>query len=580
MVAAAPSESGTVLSGKDGSSETASSEETSIHPRGKRTESNGAGDNDGATITGMSAHGSSYLTDHHRRSSAAQATPVTFSQLVRHSRSIDEERDASRMERYFWRIANLVCILPLYLRFHWFKEQRVSIILEFFACYVHLWLLPMQAGFEWAQRPATYAFAYVLDVIILFARVRELVIKMRNFHSSRVSRRKQHRYVLELVKVGIVFPYDAFMMMHGEMPVSTISEIRLMKMLWMLPQLHQCMVFLERSQSVPFFFARLARVLHIFFLNTHWLCCIFRWLSTDDNAKHYATARWTGDGDAPINQYMRATYWSMMTLTTTGHVDIINEDGTEAGAHWETIWAILVVILATFVYIYVNANFTSLILRLNTQLETYRTRLQGVDSYLQRNKVSRELRRAVKRHFTHTFTQGADADQSLIEQMPHALRRAVLAAEQAPEEERIQLQRQRLEVSSRLDDLRQRWQEERTQLEELGQLLQQDEDLRHAIAEAERQGDLEEAARLQYDQLHTVQQRRESLEASQSEAQASGTALLREQVEAVTTTSIRATAVRSDLAAVAASAAMAVAAAATHLPRVRSPTSPPLRATS
>ena len=59
--------------------------------------------------------------------------------------------------------------------------------------------------------------------------------------------------------------------------------------------------------------------------------------------------------------------------------------------------AILVVVVATFVYIYVTANFTSLILRLNTQLENYRTRLQGVDRYLARNRVSKELRSAVKR---------------------------------------------------------------------------------------------------------------------------------------------------------------------------------------
>ncbi|MCB4394009.1 AAA domain-containing protein [Synechococcus sp. HB1133] len=123
----------------------------------------------------------------------------------------------------------------------------------------------------------------------------------------------------------------------------------------------------------------------------------------------------------------------------------------------------------------------------------------------------------------------------VVEEAEADLRRvelALLAAEQAPESERIQLQRNRLEVSTRLDDLRRRWQEERAQLEELGQLLQQDEDLRHAIAEAERDGDLEEAARLQYDQLHRVQQRRDELEASQAEAQSSGTALLREQVEA------------------------------------------------
>ena len=109
---------------------------------------------------------------------------------------------------------------------------------------------------------------------------------------------------------------------------------------------------------------------------------------------------------------------------------------------------------------------------------------------------------------------------------------SVLAAEQAPEAERVQLQRQRLEASTRLSRLRERWQAERGQLEELRLLLQEDEDLRHAIAEAERQGDLEEAARLQYDQLHRLQQRRTDLEQALSDAQAAGTALLREQVEA------------------------------------------------
>lgn len=123
----------------------------------------------------------------------------------------------------------------------------------------------------------------------------------------------------------------------------------------------------------------------------------------------------------------------------------------------------------------------------------------------------------------------------VVEDAEMALRRvelSVLAAEQAPEAERVQLQRQRLEATTQLSWLRERWQAERAQLEELRQLLQEDEDLRHAIAEAERQGDLEEAARLQYDQLHRLQQRRNDLEQSLSDAQAAGTALLREQVEA------------------------------------------------
>jgi ATP-dependent Clp protease ATP-binding subunit ClpB len=103
---------------------------------------------------------------------------------------------------------------------------------------------------------------------------------------------------------------------------------------------------------------------------------------------------------------------------------------------------------------------------------------------------------------------------------------ALLSAEAAPEAERVALQAQRQSATEALQQLQHRWQAERQRVAELRTLLQQDEDLRHAIAEAERDGDQEEAARLQYDQLHGVQLRREALEL---EMQAD--TMLREQVE-------------------------------------------------
>ncbi|MCP9773827.1 AAA family ATPase [Synechococcus sp. Tobar12-5m-g] len=122
----------------------------------------------------------------------------------------------------------------------------------------------------------------------------------------------------------------------------------------------------------------------------------------------------------------------------------------------------------------------------------------------------------------------------LVEEAEAELRRvelALLAAEATPLAERVQRQEERRLALARLQGLQQRWQGEREQLAELRELLQQDEDLRHAIAEAERDGDLEEAARLQYDQLHGLQQRRASLEADLKADQESGQSLLREQVE-------------------------------------------------
>ena len=116
-----------------------------------------------------------------------------------------------------------------------------------------------------------------------------------------------------------------------------------------------------------------------------------------------------------------------------------------------------------------------------------------------------------------------------VEEAEARLRRvelALLSAEAAPLEERVQLQEERRLAHQDLEALQQRWAGERERLEELRSLLQQDEDLRHAIAEAERAGDLEEAARLEYDQLHGLQQRRHDLEALlQAEP------MLREQVE-------------------------------------------------
>jgi ATP-dependent Clp protease ATP-binding subunit ClpA len=117
----------------------------------------------------------------------------------------------------------------------------------------------------------------------------------------------------------------------------------------------------------------------------------------------------------------------------------------------------------------------------------------------------------------------------LVEAAEAELRRvelALLSAEAAPLEERVQWQEQRRRATEALQGVQQRWQAERERLAELRDLLQQDEDLRHAIAEAERQGDYEEAARLQHDQLNGLQQRRETLE-----AELQGETILREQVE-------------------------------------------------
>jgi ATP-dependent Clp protease ATP-binding subunit ClpA len=103
---------------------------------------------------------------------------------------------------------------------------------------------------------------------------------------------------------------------------------------------------------------------------------------------------------------------------------------------------------------------------------------------------------------------------------------ALLAAELAPLAERVALQDQRRQAQGALEAVQRRWAVEKERLAELRQLLEEDESLRQAIAEAERDGDLEGAARLRFDQLHGLQQRRQTLEAELQQDP-----MLREQVE-------------------------------------------------
>ena len=109
----------------------------------------------------------------------------------------------------------------------------------------------------------------------------------------------------------------------------------------------------------------------------------------------------------------------------------------------------------------------------------------------------------------------ATSKPAVVEEAEAELRRierSLLAAEAAPMEERVQHQQRRSEALDRLETLQDRWQEERQQLQDLRQLQQREEELRHAIAEAERLTDWEEMARLQVELEHDVQRRRQELE--------------------------------------------------------------------
>ena len=78
------------------------------------------------------------------------------------------------------------------------------------------------------------------------------------------------------------------------------------------------------------------------------------------------------------------------------------------------------------VYVYSAANLTAMMMRYFQQLESYRTNMHSVDSYLLRNNVSRKLRGLVRAHFRQVFERSGMTDESLLRQMPFTLGREVM----------------------------------------------------------------------------------------------------------------------------------------------------------
>ena len=98
-------------------------------------------------------------------------------------------------------------------------------------------------------------------------------------------------------------------------------------------------------------------------------------------------------------------------------------------------------------------------------------------------------------------------------------------------EKYTQLQDESLILKENLSKLMSQWELENQLIKKINQHIEEEENIKEEITEAENDGDLEEASRLQYDQLYFLQKKLNEAENTLEELRASGNALLRDKVE-------------------------------------------------
>ena len=243
---------------------------------------------------------------------------------------------------------------------------------------------------------------------------------------ERIKYRKRHAFGL-----FVVLPFDAILWAVLDARFF-VPYYRVTRLVFAYPRVNDLQADIERSQTLPFAASRGIRVAAFFLIVSHILGCLLFKYALIPDAVYYSESPWVlgserdlGDTVPGFATYIRSLYWSMQTLTTAGHADVVDEKSKTA-QHWEIGVAMLTIILGNLTFIYVSSNITALVLRLQTRLEQYRFKLKGVDKYLSRNRVSKEVRKRVKRFFRRSLEHESGSDQQIIEQMPGALRREVL----------------------------------------------------------------------------------------------------------------------------------------------------------
>lgn len=139
-------------------------------------------------------------------------------------------------------------------------------------------------------------------------------------------------------------------------------------------------------------------------LSAHWIACGWLALRGVDPAK--------GIGE----NYIRALYWCVETLTTVGYGDI-----TPANVP-ETIYAILVMLVGIGIYGFIIGNVASLLSNIDPVRTKYLEEMEGVNAFMRYRGIPATMQRRVRDHYAYLWEKRMGYDEeAFLQRLPASL---------------------------------------------------------------------------------------------------------------------------------------------------------------